>query len=117
MFSISCFSKENSRNELLISPQICVVSESKQVCELTLTIKWFTAENKSVCLLENEIQIQCWQDQNQAIFVHRTQIENQSTYSLVDLQTGIQLMQEQVQVQSSQIKTKRRRLRSPWSFF
>jgi len=108
---------KNSSPVLSVSPKVCVISEEKQICELTLNFEWKLTQEQDICLLENDKQVQCWQKTSQAKLSHKAYVQIETVYSLVNPQTGNKLAQTKVEVQSSHLKTQRRRLRSPWSFF
>jgi hypothetical protein len=107
----------NSSPILSVSPKVCVIGEEKQVCELTLHFEWKLAQEQDICLFENDKQVQCWQKTSQAKLSHKAYVQVETVYSLINRQTGNKLAQTKVEIQSSHLKTQRRRLRSPWSFF
>ncbi|SFB91144.1 DUF3019 domain-containing protein [Pseudoalteromonas denitrificans] len=102
---------------LNVSPKVCVISEKVSMCDLNLRIMWQLAETQNICLYENGKKVKCWQQNNQAKMTHKAQVQIETVYSLVNTQTGKILAKTKVEVQSSHLKTQRRRLRSPWSFF
>lgn len=108
---------KNSQPSLSVSPKVCVLSEEKTLCELNLNFEWKLAQKQDICLLENGEQVQCWQKTNQAKLSYKAYVQVETVYSLVNQQTGNKLAQTKVEIQSSHLKTQRRRLRSPWSFF
>lgn len=108
---------KNSSSMLNVSPKICVMGQEKQVCELTLNFEWKLTQQQDICLLENDKQVQCWQKTSQAKLSYKAYVQVETLYSLVNPKTGNKLAQTKVEVQSSHLKTQRRRLRSPWSFF
>jgi len=108
---------KSSNPTLSVSPKVCVISEEKQVCELTLNFEWKLAQEQNICLLENDEQVKCWQKTSQAKLSYKAYVQVETVYSLINQQTGNKLAQTKVEIQSSHLKTQRRRLRSPWSFF
>lgn len=108
---------KNSQPTLSVSPKVCVISEEKELCELTLNFEWKLAKKQDICLFENDEQVQCWQKTSQAKVSYKAYVQVETVYSLINQQTGNKLAQTKVEIQSSHLKTQRRRLRSPWSFF
>ena len=70
-----------------------------------------------ICLLENDEQVKCWKKTSHANLSYKAYVQVETVYSLINQQTGNTLAQTKVEIQSSHLKTQRRRLRSPWSFF
>ena len=108
---------KNSKPALSVSPKVCVISEEKELCELTLNFEWQLAQDQDICLLENDEQVKCWKKTSHANLSYKAYVQVETVYSLINQQTGNTLAQTKVEIQSSHLKTQRRRLRSPWSFF
>ena len=108
---------KNSKPALNVSPKVCVISEEKELCELTLNFEWQLAQVQDICLLENDEQVKCWKKTSHANLSYKAYVQVETVYSLINQQTGNTLAQTKVEIQSSHLKTQRRRLRSPWSFF
>ena len=100
-----------------ITPKVCVVLQQHEFCDLELKISWKTAQPQDLCLYQNNQQIQCWTDSNNGLYSHKARVQVETIYSLVNPHTGSEIATAKVEVQSTEAKTKRRRLRSPWSFF
>ena len=100
-----------------ITPKVCVVLQQHEFCDLELKVSWQTAQPQDVCLFQNNQQIQCWNDSNKGLYSHKARVQVETIYSLVNPHTGSKIATAKVEVQSTEAKTTRRRLRSPWSFF
>ncbi|WP_404340623.1 DUF3019 domain-containing protein [Pseudoalteromonas mariniglutinosa] len=100
-----------------ISPKVCVVMEQHDFCDLELQLSWQLAMPQDVCLYENNQQLGCWQQSSQGQHQYKARVQVETIYSLINPLTGKQVATAKVAVQSTDAKTTRRRLRSPWSFF
>ena len=100
-----------------VSPKVCVVFQQHEFCDLELKISWQLTHPQDVCLYQNDQQVQCWQNMQKGRFSYKARVQVETIYSLVNPHTGSKVATAKVEVQSTEAKTTRRRLRSPWSFF
>jgi len=100
-----------------VSPKVCVVLQQHEFCDLELKISWQLTHPQDVCLYQNDQQVQCWQNMQKGRFSYKARVQVETIYSLVNPHTGSKVATAKVEVQSTEAKTTRRRLRSPWSFF
>lgn len=100
-----------------VSPKVCVVFQQHEFCDLELKISWQLTHPQDVCLYQNDQQVQCWQNMQKGRFSYKARVQVETIYSLVNPHTGSTVATAKVEVQSTEAKTTRRRLRSPWSFF
>lgn len=101
---------------LTVTPKVCVVEREQPNCEINLELHWVSPSSESLCLFENNNKIECWQ-QSEITFRYKAHIQVDTLYWLAHSDEGKKLVQTYVQVQTSDLKPTRRRLRSPWSFF
>lgn len=101
---------------LNVTPKVCVVEREQPNCEINLDFLWLSPSIEPLCLFENDKKIQCWQ-QREIEFRYKARIQVDTVYWVAHGDKGDTLLQSKVQVQTSEIKPTRRRLRSPWSFF
>ena len=102
---------------LNVTPKVCVVSEQQNFCDLELNFDCQIAQPLDVCLYQNSEQLFCWQQAQLGRLNHKARVQVETLYSLINPHTGDLLATARIEVQSTQAKTTRRRLRSPWSFF
>ncbi|MGX1112317.1 hypothetical protein ACSSVW_001722 [Pseudoalteromonas sp. MBR-15] len=111
------FPSHAQATHLAISPKVCVVLQQHDFCDLQLKISWQVAQPEDVCLYQNNQQIQCWKNTRKAQLHHKARVQVETIYSLINPHTGSKIATAKVEVQSTEAKTTRRRLRSPWSLF
>ncbi|MCQ8877326.1 DUF3019 domain-containing protein [Pseudoalteromonas shioyasakiensis] len=104
-------------DKLSVSPKVCVVSEQQEFCDLDLKFTISLPQAMDVCLYQQAQQLKCWQQMRSAHFEYKAHVQVETIYSLINPHTEEQIATASVAVQSTQAKTTRRRLRSPWSFF
>ncbi|MGO2477770.1 MAG: DUF3019 domain-containing protein [Pseudoalteromonas sp.] len=102
---------------LNVTPKVCVISDQQDFCDLELNFDWKIAEPLDVCLYQDSEQLFCWQQAQLGRFNYKARVQVETLYSLINPHTGDLLATARIEVQSTQAKTTRRRLRSPWSFF
>jgi len=111
--------ENSSAIQLIMKPNICVLSETETHCEDVLTAEWKAQNNKtySLCLYQSpsKTPIECWQNVNFGKTKFTQVIAKTTVFELRDMDQTV-LGQEAFQVISAQKKYQRSR-RNPWSFF
>lgn len=106
--------------QLIMKPNICVLSETESQCQDILTAEWKAQNNKnySLCLYQsqNKTPIECWQNVNFGKTEFSQSIAKTTVFELRDMNNQTLLGQEAFEVINAQKKFQRSR-RNPWSFF
>lgn len=102
---------------LNVSPKVCAVEQQSQRCELAVELNFELQNAADVCITYSGSPLKCWQNATKGNFSYTASVQFGAVYSLINRQTGVTLAQAKIDVQSVNIQTQRRRLRSPWSFF
>lgn len=100
-----------------LAPTVCMVQNSDDVCQIDVNFEWQLQAPQDVCVLRNQTPLKCWQNATEGRFSYKAEVQFGTVYSLVNRKTGEQIASAKIKVQSSNTKSQRRRLRSPWSFF
>ena len=118
VLSLICPASEASTNpeKLVVTPKICAVNNNTPYCDVSVFVQLIQQSSDEVCLFENDKVIQCWQER-EINYHHKASIQFDTVYLLSRTKQGVVLDTVKAQVQNSQLKPQRRRLRSPWSFF
>lgn len=105
--------------QLMMKPNICVLSETESHCQDVLVAEWKAQNNKnySLCLYQSpsKTPIECWQNVNFGKTEFTQAIAKTTVFELRDMSNQT-LGQEAFQVINAQKKYQRSR-RNPWSFF
>lgn len=102
---------------LNVSPKVCAVEKQSQRCELEVELEFALADATDVCITYAGSPLKCWQNAIKGNFSYTASVQFGAVYSLINRQTGVTLAQAKIDVQSINLQSQRRRLRSPWSFF
>lgn len=109
-----------SEIQLIMKPNICVLSETESQCQDVLIAEWKAQTNKtySLCLYQDshKTPIECWQNVNYGKTEFTQAIAKTTVFELRDMGSQALLGQEAFQVINAQKKYQRSR-RNPWSFF
>jgi len=121
LFSQLGHAEENSSAiQLIMKPNICVLSETESHCQDVLIAEWKAQNNKnySLCLYQsqNNKPIECWQNVNFGKTEFTQAIAKTTVFELRDMSNQVLLGQEAFEVINAQKKYQRSR-RNPWSFF
>ena len=105
---------------LLMKPNICVLSETEAYCEDLLVAEWKAENNKSysLCLYQddNKNPIECWKNASFGKAEFTQAIAKTTSFELRDMDDRTLLGKELFQVINAQKKYQHSR-RNPWSFF
>lgn len=99
-----------------IKPLACIVSQPGQPCQMTITAHWHSSMPISACLLQDQVQLACWQQTRQAKQSFNISLTSDMVFTLNNA-SGQLLAQQKVKVNAAQSTKYRRRLRSQWSLF
>ncbi|WP_105170641.1 DUF3019 domain-containing protein [Pseudoalteromonas sp. T1lg24] len=100
-----------------LAPAVCMVQNSDDVCQVDVNFEWQIKKAEDVCILRDQTPLKCWQNATEGRFSYKADVQFGTVYSLVNRKTGKQIASAKIKVQSSNTKSQRRRLRTPWSFF
>ena len=103
--------------ELILTPEVCMVQNSDDACNVEVSLSWSLEAAQDVCIMLAQTPLKCWQNSAAGQFSYKAEVQFQTVYSLVNRKTGDVLATAKVAIQSSNTKSQRRRLRTPWSFF
>ena len=103
--------------ELILTPEVCMVKNSDDACNVEVSLSWRLEAAQDVCIMLAQTPLKCWQKSAAGQFSYKAEVQFQTVYSLVNRKTGDVLATAKVAIQSSNTKSQRRRLRTPWSFF
>lgn len=107
----------NNSTEFQLTPAVCMVQNSDDVCQIEVNFVWQTETTQDVCILRDQTPLKCWQSATNGNFSYKADVQFGTVYSLVNRKSGEQIATAKIKVQSSNTKSQRRRLRTPWSFF
>ena len=106
--------------QLLMKPNICVLSEAETYCEDLLVAEWKSENdrNYSLCLYRGDDKnpIECWKNARFGKAEFTQTIAKTTLFELRDMDNQTLLGKESFQVINVQKKYQRSR-KNPWSFF
>jgi hypothetical protein len=112
--------ESTSAVQLIMKPNLCVLSETESSCQDLLVAEWKAQDHKnySLCLYQrdNKTPIACWRNVNVGKAEFTQSIAKTTLFELRDMSNQSLLGQEIFQVINAQKKYSRSR-RNPWSFF
>ena len=113
----TCFVYAAENTVFQLTPAVCMVQNSADVCQIKLNFEWEIETPANVCILRDQTPLKCWQDATNGNFSYKADVQFGTVYSLVNRKSGEKIATAKVKVQSSNSKFQRKRLRTPWSFF
>ncbi|GHF81590.1 DUF3019 domain-containing protein [Thalassotalea marina] len=99
-----------------IKPLACIVAQPGQPCQMTITAQWQTPTPISACLLQDQVQLACWQQTTQVKQRFNISLTTDMVFTLNNA-SGQLIAQQKIKVNAAQSTKYRRRLRSQWSLF
>lgn len=99
-----------------IRPLACIVAKPGEACQMTITAHWQTIAPISACLLQDKVQLACWQQQKKVKQHFNISLTTDMVFTLNNA-SGQQIAQQKIKVNTAQSTKYRRRLRSQWSLF
>ena len=83
---------------------------------MTVDIKWHAPSPQDVCLMKDEIKLNCWYGQQSVATQIEITLTESMIFSLVS-NAGETLASQTIEVNASSHQAYRRRLKSDWSLF
>ncbi len=100
-----------------LQPNICVTKQVGDVCKMKAKLNWQTSAPMSLCLLQNEQTVKCWDQKNIIQEPINIELIKQSNFTLLEQYSQKPLAQQTLKINYQTHKRYRRRLRSEWSIF
>lgn len=104
-----------SMPKLKIKPSVCMVKNSGDSCQMTVTVQWQNDEPINTCLFQNDSRLHCWENILSINTKIDISLEQDMLFTLRNEQTI--LATQQIKVNTALPTKFRRRLRADWSFF
>jgi len=100
---------------LELSPRVCTLSADKENCDTTVTAKWRSPRDESLCLLiVGQPQVrQCWENHTEGVYTVRLMFDRDLLVQLRDLPLQNVLASETIAVIKEALRLRRKR-RQPW---
>ncbi len=98
-----------------VTPQVCLVDQQQQLCQLELSLSWQSQQQLSLCVYLDQQQLSCWSAQRQGQLKSAVGLTGPAILQLRDPKQQV-LLSQQLNVLSRQPE-RRRRLVAPWSVF
>ena len=100
---------------LELSPRVCTLAADKESCDTTVTAKWRSPRDESLCLLiVGQPQVrQCWENHTEGVYTVRLMFDRDLLVQLRDLPLQNVLASETIAVIKEALRLRRKR-RQPW---
>ena len=100
---------------LELSPRVCTLSGDDESCDTTVTAKWQSPRDESLCLLiMGQPQVrQCWENHSEGVYTVRLMFDRDLLVQLRDLEMQNVLASETIAVIKEALRLRRKR-RQPW---
>jgi hypothetical protein len=100
---------------LELSPRVCTLAADDESCDTTVTAKWQSPHDESLCLLiMGQPQVrQCWENHSEGVYTVRLMFDRDLLVQLRDMELQNVLASETIAVIKEALRLRRKR-RQPW---
>ena len=99
-----------------VNPLVCIVEKIGDQCHLDAKLHWKTNQLLSICLMQENTIIQCWDDEKEIEEKLALYLKETTTFTMADRSNKI-MASIIIMVNAIEPKKRRRRLRSAWGLF
>lgn len=103
---------------LYLSPNLCLLSQKEEDCQIKIEARWKTPRKGEYCLMSNtqSTPLFCWDNNSSGRHTFSLKIKSSTIISLVDKQTQTLIYRHKVRLQR-QVTRFRKKRRNPWQFY
>ncbi len=118
IFSASALTAEETKYGLFLSPNLCLLSEKQNECEIKIHLKWYTNTPSEYCIHTSPTDkpLRCWSNTNQSEMQLELKLDDNQTLYLVDALSSQVVYQQAIRIQK-QTTAYRQKRRNPWRFY